>query len=105
MDPGRKKLKSSSTGTGLEAPGQQCLSNWEMERTPVDDFLLVDRTSDLGGTAFSPEELVIGAQPDGQISTSFPTPKTVFLQMSCKAEDTKELANEENKRFDPVPGG
>ena len=36
MDPEPGELELSSAGTGFGAPGQQCLSNWEMERTTVD---------------------------------------------------------------------
>ena len=75
-----------------------------MERTTVDGCLLVNRSSDLGGTPFPLEELVIGMQPDSQNSTSFASSKIVSLQMSCKPRD-KELANKENKQFDPVEKG
>ena len=95
------ELKSSSAGTGLKAPGQQCLSRWEMHRTTVNDFSLDDGSSDLGEITFSLEKIVIGIQPDNQTSTSFASSKIVFLQMSCKLEDTKELADEENKQFNP----
>ena len=37
MDPEPGKLELSSAGMGFEAPRQQCLSNWEMEQTTVDD--------------------------------------------------------------------
>ena len=33
MDPELGELESSSAGTDLEAPGYQCLSNRQMERT------------------------------------------------------------------------
>ena len=101
MDPERRELESSSTGTGLEAHGQQCLSNWEMERTIVDDCSLVDGSSGLGRTIFSLEDFGIGMQPDSQTSTSFASSKIDCPQMSRKPEDTKELANKENKQFDP----
>ena len=95
MDPERRELESSSTDTSLEVPVQLCRSNWEMERTTVDDCSLVDRSSGLGETIFPPEELVIGTQPDNQTSASFASSKIIFLQMSCKLQDTKELANRE----------
>ena len=72
-----------------------------MHRTTVDDCSLVDGSSDLGENTFSLEEFVIGGQPDSQTPTSFASSKIVFLHMSCKPEDTKELDNEENKQFDP----
>ena len=57
-----------------------------------------------GGSHFSLEEFVVGMQLDSQPSTSFASSKPVSLQMSCKPEDTKELANEEIKQFDPGGG-
>ena len=100
MEPELGKLKSSLTGKGLEAPGQQCLSNWEMERTTVDGCLLVDGSSDVGETTFSLEDFVIGTQPDSRTSTSLASSKSICPHMSRKHED-KELTNEENKQFDP----
>ena len=55
----------------------------------------------MGQTTFSFEEFAIGTQPNSQTLASFASSKTVFLQMSCKLEDTKELVNEEHKQFDP----
>ena len=55
MNPERRELESSSAGTGLEAPGQQYLSSWEIQRTTVDDCSLVDGSLDLGETTFSLE--------------------------------------------------
>ena len=72
-----------------------------MERTTVDNCSLVDGSLDLGETNFSLEEFVIGTQTDSQNSISFASSKNGFLPMSCKPEDAKELANKENKRFDP----
>ena len=100
MGPERGELELSSAGTGFEAPGQQCLSNGEMKRTTVDSCSFVDGSSDLGGNTFSLEDLVIGTQTDDQTLTSLVSSKKLFLQMSCKPEDN-ELANEENKQFDP----
>ena len=85
---------------GSEVPGKQCLWNWEMERITVDDCSLVDGSSDLKENTFSLEESVIGTQTDSQTSTSFASSKIVRLQMSSKHID-KELANEQNKQFDP----
>ena len=100
MDPELGELKSSSAGTGFKAPGQQCLSNWEMERTPVDDCLLVDENSNLGENIFFLQELAIGTQTDSQTASS----KAVCQKISCKPEG-KELINEENKQFDPSGKG
>ena len=58
---GTGQLKSPSAGTGVEAAGQQCLSNWDMEQTSiVDGCLLVGVSSNLGKNIFSLKELVIG---------------------------------------------
>ena len=46
MNPEPGELESPSAGTGLEAPGQHCLSKWEMERTTVDGCSLVDGSLD-----------------------------------------------------------
>ena len=58
MEPERGELKSSLAGTGLKAPGEQCLLSWEMQQTTVDDSLLVDGSSNLEKTTFSLEGLV-----------------------------------------------
>ena len=91
-------LESSSTSTGLEAPAQQCPSNWEMERTTVDGCSLVVGSLDLGETLFSLEEFFTGTQADRQASTS--SSKTLCPQMNRKPGDN-ELANEKNKQFGP----
>ena len=66
-----------------------------MEQTNVDDCLLVDGSLDLEETPFSLAEFVIRTQTDSSFA-----PKTIFLPMSSKLKD-KELANENNKQFDP----
>ena len=60
LSAGTDQLESPSADTGFEAPGQQYLSNWEMERTTVDGCLLFDGNSNLGENIFSLEDLVIG---------------------------------------------
>ena len=100
MNPELGGLESSSAGTGSEAPGQQCLSNWEMERTTVDDCSLVDGSSDFGETTFSLEEFVIETQTDSQTLASFASSKVICQKMTRKPKD-KKLANKENKQFDP----
>ena len=77
---GTGQLESPSAGTGFEAPGQQCLSNWEMEQTStVGGCLLVGVSSNLGENLFPLEELAMGLTKD------------------------KESANEENDQL--APGG
>ena len=93
---GTDQLESPSAGMGFETPGQQCLSNWEMERIAVDGCLLVGMSSNLGGNMSSLEELVIVMQIDSQTASS----KTVCKKMNRKPKD-KEPVSEENKQFDP----
>ena len=100
MDSELGELELSSAGTGFKAPGQQCLSYWEMERITVDGCLLVDVNSNLGENICFLEELAIGTQTDSQTASS----KFVWQKISCRPEDN-ELANEENKQFDPVEKG
>ena len=57
MDPERGELKSSSAGTGLETPGQQCPPNegtWDQGRTTASGFLTAGVDSNQGGNIFSP---------------------------------------------------
>ena len=83
MEPELEEPESSlSAGAGFEAPGHQCLSNWEMERTTVDGCSLVDWSLDLGKTTFSLEKLVIGTRTDSQTSTSFASSKLVSTDES-----------------------
>ena len=99
MDPERGALESLLADTDLEASGQQRLSSWEMHQTTVDDCLLVDGSLYLGEPPFSLEDFIIRV-PDNRTITSFSSSKNRFLQMSCKPEDTKELANQVVKQFD-----
>ena len=53
MDPERGELKSSSAGTGLETPGQQCPPNegtWDQGRITTDGFLTAGMDSNQGET-------------------------------------------------------
>ena len=61
MNPELTELESSSAGTGLETPGQQCPPNegiWETGRTIADGYLLVGMGSNQGGDISSPKERV-----------------------------------------------
>ena len=50
---GARQLESPSVGTGIDAPGQQCLSNWEMEQTStVNGCVLVSVSSNFRKTFF-----------------------------------------------------
>ena len=50
MEPERGALESSSAGTDPEAPVQQRLSSWEMQRNTADGCSLVDVSLELGET-------------------------------------------------------
>ena len=77
MDPERGELESSSSaGKGLKVPGQQFLSNWEMEQTTVDGCSLVDGISDSEANIFPLAELVIGTQTDSQLQHCLPHQKS-----------------------------
>ena len=55
MDPERGELKSSSAGTGLETPGQQCPPNegtWDQRRTTASGFLTTGVDSNQEETFF-----------------------------------------------------
>ena len=59
MDPERGELESSSAGTGLETPVQQCPPNegtCEIGRTTADGFLTAGVGSNQGGNISSPTE-------------------------------------------------
>ena len=71
-----------------------------MKRTTVDGRLLVDGSSNSRKSTFSLEDFVNGTQSDSRTSTSFASSKIVCPQISRKPQD-KELANDENKQFDP----
>ena len=57
IDPERGELESSSAGTGLETPGQQCPPNggiWETGRTTADNILTAGVGSNQEGSISSP---------------------------------------------------
>ena len=88
MDPERDELESSSAGTGLETPGQQCPPNkgtWEKGRTIADGYFLVGMGSNQGGDNSSPTEHV------GTRAGTAATP----------AKPRHKTTSEENKQFDP----
>ena len=72
-----------------------------MQPITAADCSPVDESSDLVETTSCLEGFIIGVQPDKTSTLFASSHEIVFLQMSCKVEDTKELANKENKQFDP----
>ena len=87
---GADQLKSPSTGTGFETPGQQCLPNWKTGRTTAAGCLPAGVRSKFGRNTFSLAE----------IATPSTASTTVFLQAGRKPKD-KKIASEENKQLDP----
>ena len=88
MDPERGELESSSAGTGLKTPGQQCLPNegtWGTRRTTVDGFLTAGVGSNQGGNIFLPKEHV------GTLAGTAATPD----------KRRHNTTSKENKQFDP----
>ena len=88
------KLKSSSAGTGLETPGQQCPPYegiWEQRRTTANGVLTAAGDSNQEGRVPSPTESVdTRADKSTRISAD-----TTFLQRGHKT------FSEQNKQFDP----
>ena len=88
MDPERGELESSSAGTGLETPGQQCLPNegiWETGRTTADGILTAGVGSNQGGNIFSPTTQCV----DTRAST---TSTATFADISSPTEHVGTLA-------------
>ena len=87
MDPDRGELESSSAGTGLETPGQQCPPNegiWETGRTTAYGILTAGVGSNRGGSISSPTECV-----DTRASTKS---TTTFAEISPPTEHVGALA-------------
>ena len=96
MDPERAELESSSAGTGLETPGQQCPPNagmWEKGRTTADGSLTAGVGSNQGGNIFSPTTESVDTRAGNKSKRT--TADITFLQQGHKPR------SEENKRFDP----
>ena len=88
MDPKLKELESSSAGTGLQTPGQQCPPNegaWETGRTIADGFLTAGVGSNQRGNISSPTEHI------GTRAGTVATP----------AKHRHKTTSGENKQFDP----
>ena len=88
MEPKVKELESSSAGTGLETPGQQCPPNegtWETGRTTADGFLTTGVGSNQEGNISSPTERM-----DSRAGTA-----------ATPAKRRHKTTSEENKQFNP----
>ena len=101
MAPKLKELESSSAGTGLKAPGQQCTPNegiWETGRTTADGFLTAGVGSNQGGDISSPTTEHVDTRAGTKNTTT--SADTTFLQQGHKPRD-EEKGSQENKQFDP----
>ena len=100
MDLELEELKSSSAGTGLETPGQQCPPYegiWEPRRTIADDYFPTGMGSIQGGDISSPKKRV-GTQA-GTVMTPAYSSNTIFRKASRKPG--VKTFSEQNKQFDP----
>ena len=95
MDPGLKEEpKSSSGGTGLETPGQQCPPNegvWEQRRTTANGFVTAGVDSSQAGRTPSPPERSTSTR------TFADTFSTAAIQENCR----RKTPSQQNKQFDP----
>ena len=94
MDPELEELKSSSAGTGLETPGQQCPPYegiWEQGRTITNGVLTAGVDPSQKEKSPSPTESVDTRTDKSKRITA----DTTFLQQGHKPR------SEQNKQFDP----
>ena len=104
MDPERGELKSSSAGTGLETPGQQCPPNdgtWETGRTTADGFLTAGVGSNQGGIISSPTERAKNTATFADISSPTEYVGTLAVTAATPTKRRHKTSSEENKQFDP----
>ena len=88
------ELKSSSAGTGLETPGQQCPPNegvWETGRITANGFLTAGVSSSKKGNISSSTERATRTVTVAGISSIAATP----------SKRRHKTFNEQNKQFDP----
>ena len=94
MDPEQGELESSSAGTGLETPEQQCPPSertWDQGRTTAADFLTAGVGSNQGGNISSPTERAKNTKTFANVSSIAATPEN----------GRHKTTSEENKQFDP----
>ncbi|CAM9975655.1 unnamed protein product, partial [Ascophyllum nodosum] len=99
MGPELEELESSSAGTGLETPGQQCPpkeGTWDQERTTASGFLTAGVGSSQGKNISSPTTESVDKQAKGtktieDISSTAATPEN----------RRRKTPSEQNKQFDP----
>ena len=92
-----EELTSSSTGTGLNTPGQQCPPNegvWETGRIIADGILTAGVDSSKGGNISSPMEST-------ERATRTRTVARIFSTAATPPKRRHKTSSEENKQFDP----
>ena len=95
MDPERVELESSSAGTGIETPGQQCPPNegaWDQGRTTAAGFLTAGVGSNQGENIFSPTTESVDTRAGNKSTRT--TADITFLQQGHKPR------SKENKQLD-----
>ena len=107
MDPERGEFESSSAGTSLETPGQQCPPNegtWETGRTTADGILTAGVGSNQGGNISSPTERVGTTKSTTTLADISSPTEHVGTRAGTAATPAKrrhKTTSEENKHFDP----
>ena len=104
MDPERGELQSSSAGTGLETPGQQCPPNegiWETGQTTAAGFLTAGVGSSQGGNILSPTERAKSTATLADISSPSEHVGTLAGTAATPEKRRYKTSSEENKQFDP----
>ena len=92
-----EELTSSSTGTGLNTPGQQCPPNegvWETGRIIADGILSAGVDSSKGGNISSPMEST-------ERATRTRTVARISSTAATPPKRRHKTSSEENKQFDP----
>ena len=104
MDPERGELESSSAGTGLETPGEQCPPNegtCEIGRTTADGFLTAGVGSNQGGNISSPTERAKNTTTFVDISSPTEHVGTLAGTAATPKKCRHKTTSEENKQFNP----
>ena len=104
IDPEQRKLESSSAGTGLETPGQQCPPNegiWETGRTTANGILTAGVGSNQGGNISSPTERAKNTATFADISSPTEHVGTQAWTAATPENRRHKTTSEENKQFDP----
>ena len=103
MGPELGKLESSSAGTGLETPGQQCPPNdgvWETGRITANGFLTAGVDSRKKGKVSSPPMESVDTRASEK-NTSTATVSGISSTAATPENRRLKTFNQQNKPFDP----